>query len=144
MFLYGLLLIVLGVLAVPNLILAKRPDAKKVLDKITPFQGWIGIAAFVWGIWLLISWLLGSFGLLGLGVKGIIWFLIIVATILCYLALGALLGVGVAKTFVKDPNAQAKMDEVVAKVAPKQGALGILALIVGAIVFLNSFIHFLY
>src|SRR5262249_18502330 len=144
MFLYGLLLIVLGVLAVPNLILAKRPDAKKVLDKITPFQGWIGIAAFVWGIWLLISWLLGSFGLLGLGVKGIIWFLIIVATILCYLGLGAVLGVGVAKTFVKDPNAQAKMDEVVAKVAPKQGALGILALIVGAIVFLNSFIHFLY
>ncbi len=144
MFLYGLFLMILGVLAVPNLILAKRPDAKKVLDKITPFQGWIGIVAFVWGVWLVISWLLGSFGLLGAGVKGIIWFVIIVATILCYLGLGALLGVGVAKTFVKDANAQAKMDQLVAKVAPQQGSLGILALIVGGVVLLNSFIHFLY
>jgi hypothetical protein len=139
----GLLLIVLGVLAVPNLILAKRPDAKKVLDKITPFQGWIGIAAFVWGVWLVISWLLPSFSFLGAGVRGIIWFVLIAATIACYLGLGALLGIGVAKTFVKDPNAQVKMDQMVARLAPKQGSLGILALILGAVVLLNSFIHFL-
>jgi hypothetical protein len=36
------------------------------------------------------------------------------------------------------------MDQLVAKLAPKQGSLGILALIVGAVVLVNSFVHFLF
>jgi hypothetical protein len=45
-----------------------------------------------------------------------------------------MLGVGVVKTFVKDANAQAKMDSLLAKLAPRQGQLGLLALAVGAVV----------
>jgi hypothetical protein len=128
----GLLLMLLGVLAVPNLIIAKRPDAKRVLDKIAPYQGWIGAVLALWGLFRLISWF-RSFAWLGYGVRGIIAFALYSAFVWTMITLGFMLGVGVIKTFVKDANAQAKMDLVLAKLAPKQGQLGLLALAVGAV-----------
>lgn len=41
----GIVLIVLGALALPSLIGAKAPGAKDLLDKVAPFQGWIGAIA---------------------------------------------------------------------------------------------------
>jgi hypothetical protein len=128
----GLLLMLLGVLAVPNLIIAKRPDAKRVIDKIAPYQGWIGAVLALWGVFRLISWF-RSFAWLGHGIRGIIAFGLYSAFVWTMITLGFMLGVGVIKTFVKDPNAQAKMDQVLAKLAPKQGQLGLLALAVGAV-----------
>src|SRR4051794_35920099 len=52
---HGIWLALLGVLAVPNLLLSKRPDAKDLLAKITPYQGWIGVVSALWGVWLLIT-----------------------------------------------------------------------------------------
>jgi hypothetical protein len=126
----GLWLFVLGCLAVPSLILSKRPDAKQVLDKITPYQGWIGLVSAVWGIFR-IPHLLSSFSLFKLGVKGIIMFAIIAAFVITQTVLGFILGVGVIKTFVKDPQAQGKIDGVLAKVLPYQTTLGLVALIDG-------------
>ena len=40
-------------------------------------------------------------------------------------ALGLILGIGVMKTFIKNPQAQVKMDETLAKLSPKQGMLGV-------------------
>ena len=37
--LIGLLLIVGGILAVSGLIISKKPEAKALIDKIVPFQG---------------------------------------------------------------------------------------------------------
>ncbi len=61
---YGITLIVLGILAAPSLLLSKKPDAKEMLDKITPYQGWIGLAFCAYGIYgiifggiLRLSWL---------------------------------------------------------------------------------------
>ena len=45
--------------------------------------------------------------------------------------LGMLLGVGTLKTFIKDEKAQARMDELVTKLAPYQGNLGVAALVLG-------------
>jgi hypothetical protein len=126
----GLLLIVLGVLAVPGLIIAKRPDAKRYIDKLAPYQGWIGTGMAIYGIVRFFSWL-GMFGLLGLGFGGIIKWAVYTAFVFTAISLGFMLGVGVIKTFVKDPNARAKMDEVLAKLAPKQGMLGLVALVDG-------------
>jgi hypothetical protein len=53
-------------------------------------------------------------------------------------ALGLLLGVGVLKTFIKDPTAGAKMDETIAKLAPKQGMMGFVAIGVGVWMILAS------
>ena len=127
----GLLLMLLGVLAVPGLIIAKRPDAKRIIDKIAPYQGWIGAILGLYGVYGLIRWF-GLFGLLGAGVGPMLLWAFYTAFVALMISLGFMLGVGVIKTFVKDANAQAKMDQLLAKLAPKQGVLGLAALAVGA------------
>src|SRR5258706_14920780 len=46
----ALLLILAGILAISGLILAKKPDAKPMIDKLVPFQALIGIAVLVLGL----------------------------------------------------------------------------------------------
>jgi len=130
MILNGLWLFVLGCLAVPNLILAKRPDAKQILDKITPYQGWIGLVSAVFGI-IRIPGFFSSFGQLSHGVKGIILFLLGAAFVVTQILLGFILGIGVIKSFVKDPTAQGKLDNALAKVLPYQATLGLIAIFDG-------------
>jgi hypothetical protein len=55
-------------------------------------------------------------------------------------ALGLLLGVGVLKTFIKDPTANAKMDQTIAKLAPKQGVLGLVGIGIGLWTIVCSFV----
>lgn len=124
--LYGLWLIVLGALAVPNLIL-KKPELKSTLDKITPYQGWIGAISALWGAWQLLWTVLN----LSLMRHAFIWWLTLTANNALVLGLGLLLGVGTLKTFTKNAEAQAKLDQTVQKIAPYQGNLGIAALILG-------------
>ena len=95
--LFGLWLIILGALAVPNLIL-KKPELKPTLDKITPYQGWIGAISALWGVWGLINNVLH----LGLLTVKPIWWVTWTATNALVLALGLLLGVGTLKTFVNN------------------------------------------
>lgn len=47
----GIITIAGGILAASSLIVAREPDADKLLVKLTPYQGWIGIAMFFWGVW---------------------------------------------------------------------------------------------
>ena len=49
-----LLLIVGGILAASNLIVAKKPNAKQMIDKLTPYQAGIGIALLAIGVWNLL------------------------------------------------------------------------------------------
>ncbi len=123
----GLWLALLGVLAAPNLIISKKPEAKEIIAKLAPYQGWIGAVSAVWGLIKLI----GTF-------KYFDWFSVIpigiitmLLSALLTLALGLLLGIGVIKTFVSSEAAKAKIDEMMAKLAAKQGILGLLGIIVG-------------
>lgn len=118
---YGIWLILLGALAVPSMIIAKRPDAKDMLAKITPYQGWIGAVSCLGGIWGIIASFLGM-GLLS--TWPILWISYFVGAVFLA-ALGLILGIGTLKTFIKNPQAQAKMDETLAKLSPKQGMLGV-------------------
>lgn len=131
--LYGLWLILLGALAVPNLVL-KKPELKPTLDKITPYQGWIGTISAIWGLWRLI-WSMLNLALLG---SAPLWWVTVTATNALVLGLGLLLGVGTLKTFVKNAEAQAKLDQTVVKLAPYQGNLGIAALIMGVVCIIVS------
>ncbi|HEV8324813.1 MAG TPA: hypothetical protein VG389_24565 [Myxococcota bacterium] len=117
----------LGVLAAPSLILSKRPDAKQMLDKITPYQGWIGAISALWGVWGIISSVLS----LSILADWPIYWITFLASSVLQAALGLLLGVGVLKTFIKNPQAQEKMDTMIAKLAPKQGLLGLLGICMG-------------
>ena len=124
--LYGLWLIILGALAVPNLIL-KKPELKSTLDKITPYQGWIGAISALWGVWGIITSVLH----IGWLTTAPIWWITMTANNVLVFALGILLGIGTLKTFIKNPEAQAKLDQTAVKIAPYQGTLGIAALGLG-------------
>ena len=115
MLIKGIWLLVLSMLAVPNLILAKKPDAKEILAKLAPYQGYIGAASAVWGLWTIISAVLNLGFLSRWPVTWIVW----TAAGVVQLSLGLLLGVGVLKTWIKDPTAQANMDKTIAKLALK-------------------------
>ncbi len=125
----------LGALAASNLIIAKRPDAADALAKLAPYQGWMGAISALWGIFGIISSVLG---IALLSVWPILW-ITGLANAVILAALGLLLGVGVLKTFIKAPEAQAKMDETIAKLAPKQGVLGLVGLGLGVWMILASF-----
>lgn len=135
----ALALILLGVLAVPGLIIAKRPDAKRIIDKIAPYQGWIGAVIAIWGIVRIFTWL-RLFSWLGLGVGPMIGFVLYTIFVFVSICLGFMLGVGVIKSFVKNPQAQAKMDDVLARLAPKQGMLGLVAIITGLVMLVVAII----
>ncbi len=125
---YGIWLFILGALAVPNLIIGKKPELKGTLDKLVPFQGWMGVVSAFWGAW----GVLGAVLALSMLTTYPIWWATWIATSVVTLGLGILLGVGTAKTFIKSPAAHAKMDQTIAKLSPYQGTLGIAGLGLGA------------
>jgi hypothetical protein len=123
----GLWLAVLGVLGAANLIIAKKPDAKELIGKIAPYQGWMGAVSAVWGLWMII-WCIMGLGWMTLW--PIYWFTVLIGAVV-ELALGLLLGVGTLKTFIKAPAATEKLDQTVAKLAPYQGTIGLIGIGVG-------------
>ncbi len=123
----GVWLAILGVLGASNLIIARKPDAKELIGKLAPYQGWIGAVSALWGAW----WVIDAILNLGLIAHAPIWWAIWLATGAVMLLLGFLLGIGVLKTFVKDPKAHAKADEMMTKLAPYQGTLGLIAIGLG-------------
>ena len=132
----GIWLALLGVLGASSLIIAKKPDAKELIGKLAPYQGWIGAVSALWGVWYVISAVLN----LGWLAHWPIYWVTYLADGVLQALLGILLGVGVMKTFVKDAAAQAKMDETVAKLAPYQGTLGIIAIILGIWMVVSGFL----
>ena len=114
-------------LGAASLIIAKKPDAKELIDKLAPYQGWIGAISAIWGA---IGIVLSVLSIAALATVPILWATGLANAVLL-LCLGLLLGVGVMKTFVKDEAAVAKLDTTIAKLAPKQGMLGLVAIGVG-------------
>lgn len=127
-FIAGIWLLVLGVLGAANLIIAKKPEAKELIGKLAPYQGWIGFVSMIWGVWVIIHAVL-NIGWLSLVP---IWWISYLASGVIQLLLGVLLGIGVFKSFVKQEQAVEKMDQLVAKLAPYQGTLGLIAIGLGA------------
>lgn len=123
----GISLTLLGALAAPNRVLAGKPNATAALDKIRPYQGVFGTICALVGVWgvmnavLHIGWL-RSFP---------IWWITYFSASLLEVALGLLLGIGVLKRVFTPSQLQAGMDDVFAKLAPKQGTIGMIAIGVG-------------
>lgn len=125
---YGILLILLGLLAVPSLILSKKPDAGKYFDKLAPYQGWIGLVFAVIGIFGLVKCLLHIGTFADAPIAWITW----LATTFTEAALGFILGYGLIKKYaLKKEKAAAKGEKVLGKLLPLQGTLGIIAIILG-------------
>jgi hypothetical protein len=122
-------LIILGILGAANLIIAKRPDAKQMIDKIAPYGGWIGAGSTLWGIWIVIWGVMNMSFFLHFGM--VVWLAMVIAGGSLLAILGLLMGSGILKGYAKSPEAQAKMDQTVAKLAPFQGTLGFISIGLG-------------
>ena len=125
-----------GILAASSLIVAKKPNAQELIDKLTPYQGWLGIGLFVYGIYDVINGL----GYMGTSfVGGLIW---LIAGIVEFV-LGFMLGFSLITKYALSKNEQAmeKGQALRAKLAPFQGTLGLIAVITG-IVFAGTWFIF--
>ncbi len=135
---WGITLILLSIIAVPSLILSKKPNAKELLAKVEPYQGWIGLAFCFWGAWGIITAILN----LGWLTSSPIWWITLLAGNIVSATLGFMLGFGLINKLVlaKSEEAQEKAEQLREKIAPKQGKLGVLGLIVGAWMIAASFL----
>jgi hypothetical protein len=131
----GIWMALLGVLGASNLIIAKKPDAKELIAKVAPYQGWIGAVSAIWGVWGIISSILN----IGwLSIIPVFWVTFLAVAVL-QLALGLLLGIGVLKQFITQPQAVEKMDQLITRLAPKQGLLGLVAIGLGVWLVIANF-----
>ena len=133
---YGITLIILGVLAAPSLFLANRPNAKEFLDKVVPYQGWAGLLFCLWGTWSVINAIL-NISLLG---KFPIWWVTWVASSAVEAILGFILGYGMISKLLLSKNEEAKKrgEQLLQKLAPIQGKLGMAGIVIGVWVIIAS------
>lgn len=127
----GLITIVGGLIAASNLIVSRLPNAKEWLDKLAPYQGWIGVVMFGWGVWETISVVLGLGLLATAPLTWVFWLCVALAD----LFVGFLLGFGLITKYALSKNQEAmdKGDRIRGKLAPFQGLLGIFAVTMGVL-----------
>ena len=132
--LFSIFLVVVALLATYPQVVQARPDAKQLLDRLLPYQGWIGVVAVIWGfLWGLR--LLAHAGSEGL--SPVIWLTSLAGCILAIL-LGLLLGYGLIAQYVlgNSPEFQRRGEEIRARLGRRQMPLGVAAIVVGVITFL--------
>ncbi|WP_299780698.1 hypothetical protein [uncultured Formosa sp.] len=137
---FGITLILLSFIAVPSLLLSKKPNAKELLEKIEPYQGWIGLVCCFYGVWGIV------FSILNLGwiTTFPIWWGTLLAGNIIQSILGFMLGFSLINKYVLSKNDAAKEKAIILreKLAPKQGKLGLVGLIVGAWMIVANILFF--
>lgn len=137
---YGLMLIALSIIAVPSLLLSRKPDAAELLDKVTPYQAIIGLVFCIIGLWGILQ------SVLGIGVLSYnpIWWLTLLAGRIVQAGLGFLLGYPLINTLIlsSSPEAVEKGREIREKLAPWQGKLGMVGIGVGIWMILSRILFF--
>ncbi len=125
----ALALIVCGVLAAASLIGKMQPDSQRFIDKLVPYQGWIGFIVCLWGAWTIIS------AVLHLNLLHIvpIWWATFLATGVLEFGLGFLLGFGLLTKYLlsKNEEAMAKGQMLRAKLANVQIPMGLIGIGLG-------------
>lgn len=127
----GLVTIAGGMLAASSLIIKRLPNAQSVIDKIAPYQGWIGVVMFIWGV---LDTVRAVTGISLLGEAPIIWTLWLLSG-LADLLVGFLLGFGLITHYALSKNEQAlaKGQAIRGKLATIQGPLGLFAIVMGVL-----------
>ena len=97
----SIIAIIGGLIASASVIVAKKPNAKELIDKLTPYQGWIGVILAFWGVWGAISLILG------IGSLSLAW-IIGLAVAVVEFVVGFLLGYGLISKYLLEKNETAK------------------------------------
>ncbi len=125
-------LIVGGVLASATLIIAKRPNAKQLIDQLTPIEGIVGCVALGLGIWNLID-IIPNIGGVFSTLRGILLFL----GLLCLLGVGFLLAFSIIGKFLGPTGAS-----IASKLAPFKGLMGLVCIGLGVFILLQYIFKF--
>jgi hypothetical protein len=135
----GLVLVVLGVLAAASSLVARRPDAQVYIDRLVPYQGWLGFIACLWGVWIIINAILNLNWLNY--VPG--WWLTYAATGALIAALGLLLGYALLTKFIFSHSAEAvrRGEQVRLGIVPYQVVLGYAAIVLGLWTIVATFLY---
>lgn len=131
----ALVLIAGGVLAASGLIVAKKPDAKQLIDKLVPYQAIIGVVLLVFGVLNLLR-LLGNHFFDVLRIVPLLGLSYLAMTVVSIL-LGFLFGMPqIAKWMPGEGQTEQKGMELAKKLAPFQGILGIVGIVAGLLMLL--------
>src|SRR5262245_9613058 len=118
----GLISIAGGILAASTLIVAKKPNAKELINKLTPYTGWIVIVMLIWGICRGIN----IIRFLGVRTHAPVLFLLVLATTVSDLVVGFLLGFGLITKYTMNGNAlaRARGEAIRTRLVPYQATFG--------------------
>lgn len=117
-----------GILASSSLIIAKKPNAKDLIDKLTPFQGWIGLVLAFWGLWGTIQLVLN------LGSIGLVWIIALGISVVEFVV-GFVLGYGLISKYFLERSEAAKErgQQLRVKLIKYQVPGGIILIILGVL-----------
>ena len=138
--LWPVALLLCGILAASTLIIQKKPDAKELIDKLVPIQGYLGVVACLLGLWGIIRLLLN----IGAFLKySPMHFVVYMAIAVLMAGLGFLLGYGLISQYAlsKNPEAAAKGAELRAKLTKFQIPMGLAGIALGLVGIVMNFIH---
>lgn len=125
----GVIALLGGILAVSGFVVARRPDAEDPVDRLVPYQGWIGACVFLWGVWEIVNALLGT-GLLAVApVTWVFWLLCGVADLL----VGFVLAFATIGAVRPNHGASGKSDVLRDKLRKTRLPLGLFAIVMGAL-----------
>jgi hypothetical protein len=131
-----LLLVLGGILAASSLIISKKPDAKGMIDKLTPYQAGLGVVLLVLGIWNFITFLAFLMHPLRWPIAGVTMWGMIASMIL----LGFLFGMPqIAKWIPGESSAEQKALELAKKLVPYQTLIGLVGIASGLLALLIRF-----
>ena len=135
-----ILLFVCGALAAKDYIIAKKPNTKELIDKIGPYQEWIGVVAFIAGLWDIIDSL--RWVRWGLDYFPLMWLTSFVGGLLLT-ALGFLLGFAIISKYALSQGEKSAQKglEYKDKLAKFQVKLGIAGMIVAVLAVIVFFMH---
>lgn len=128
-----------GILAASSVIAKMKANAKDLIDKLVPYQGWIGGVMFVWGIWETIGVVRDLPHMAEIGVLNFVFgTLVAVADLL----VGFLLAFGLITKYAMGGNQMAieKGQALRGKLATVQIPLGFLAIVMGVLYIVVSFL----
>jgi hypothetical protein len=136
--LFALLLIAAGILAAAALIIKNQPNARDLIAKLVPFQGIIGIVLLLFGVYWLLFWILPNLGAMMRYYP--IGGLVALLSCLVSIGLGFLLGYGLINQYVLSKNADAARsgEAMRLKLAGVQGPIGLVAIVLGIWMLINS------
>jgi len=118
----AIIAIIGGIIAASSLIVAKKPNAQELIDKLTPYQGWIGVVLTFWGVrGILFS--LSHFSIIGLAMSAVTF------------VVGFLLAYGLISKYILEKNetAKEKGQQLRAKLINYQVPAGVILIILGVL-----------